>query len=143
LPRNSLVKILTPEVTLQAPPSRPVRVLVVEDNHVVALDIMNIVRDNGGTVVGHATTGSRAIHLAIQHKPDVVLMDVRLDGSLDGVSAASTIRRVQHTPIVFVTGQGDATTMRRVAEFGDAPVLLKPVDPSALQDAITQAARLI
>jgi DNA-binding NarL/FixJ family response regulator len=131
-----------PETSSLASQSRPVRVLVVEDNHVVALDIMNIVRDNGGTVVGHATTGSRAIHLALQHKPDVVLMDVRLDGSLDGVSAASTIRRVQHTPIVFVTGQGDAVTLRRVAEFGDAPVLLKPVDPSALQNAITQVARL-
>lgn len=107
------------------------------------MDIMSIVQDHGGTVVGHATTGSRAIHLALQHKPDVVLMDIRLDGSLDGVSAASTIRRVQDTPVVFVTGQGDAATMRRVADFGDARVLVKPIDPAALQNAIDQAARLI
>ena len=119
--------------------SGPVRVLVVEDNYLVAMDIMSIVRDHGGMVVGHATTGSRAIHLALQHKPDVVLMDIRLDGSVDGISAASTIRRVQDTPIVFVTGQGDAVTMTRVAEFG-APILIKPIDPEALQTAIVQAA---
>lgn len=133
--------MVMPETSSLSTQSRAVRVLVVEDNHVVALDIMNIVRDTGGIVVGHATTGSRAIHMAIQHKPDVVLMDIRLDGSLDGVSAASTIRRVQDTPIVFVTGQGDAATMRRVAEFGTAPVVLKPVDPVVLQDAISRAAR--
>lgn len=133
--------MVMPETSSLSTQSRSVRVLVVEDNHVVALDIMNIVRDTGGIVVGHATTGSRAIHMAIQHKPDVVLMDIRLDGSLDGVSAASTIRRVQDTPIVFVTGQGDSATMRRVAEFGTAPVVLKPVDPAVLQDAISRAAR--
>jgi two-component system, cell cycle sensor histidine kinase and response regulator CckA len=132
-----------PERAALRQPNGPVRVLVVEDNYLVAMDIMSIVRDHGGTVVGHATTGSRAIHMALQHKPDVVLMDIRLDGSLDGVSAASTIRRVQDTPIVFVTGQGDAVTMRRIADFGGAPILLKPIDPSALQTAIAQAARLL
>jgi DNA-binding NarL/FixJ family response regulator len=123
--------------------SGSLRVLVVEDNYLVAMDIMSIVRDRGGTVVGHATTGSRAIHLALQHKPDVVLMDIRLDGSLDGVSAASTIRRVQDTPIVFVTGQGDAATMQRVADFGDARILIKPIDPEALEAAISEVARAV
>jgi CheY-like chemotaxis protein len=118
---------------------RKVRVLVVEDDALIAMDLSVSVSQLGGDVVDVAATAAEAMRLASELRPDVVLMDVRLRGEPDGVEAAQVIRARAATPIIFVTGNSDHETLRRMAQLGGAQVILKPVLISELRDAIIRA----
>jgi CheY-like chemotaxis protein len=117
---------------------KALRVLVVEDNAAIALDLSCIVTQRGGTVVAQTSVPAEAVRLAARVEPDVILMDVRLFGSMDGIDAALQIRRHRPVPVVFVTGNGDPHTLSRLALFG-APVVLKPFAPEQIEAAILGA----
>ena len=106
----------------------PCRILIVEDDALIALDLQRTIEDLGGAVVGRASRTAEAIGLAAKHRPDVVLMDIRLASGSDGIEAARGIRRLQQIPIIFVTGNTDPATRERVFEFSDVALLNKPVD---------------
>ena len=106
----------------------PCRILIVEDDALIALDLQQTVEELGGAVVGRASRADDAIGLAAKHRPDVVLMDIRLAGGSDGIEAAHGIRRLQQIPIIFVTGNTDPATRERVLEISDVSLLNKPVD---------------
>jgi CheY-like chemotaxis protein len=106
----------------------PCRILIVEDDALIALDLQQTIEDLGGAVVGRASRTLEAIGLAAKHQPDVVLMDIRLAGGSDGIEAARGIRRLHEIPIVFVTGNADPATRERVLEFSNVALLNKPVD---------------
>jgi two-component system, response regulator PdtaR len=75
--------------------------------------------------------------MAMDNQPDVVLMDVNLDGSREGIEAAGWLREVCEVPIVFVTACGDEGTIERIHEqVPGAPVLAKPIYPQILADAV-------
>jgi CheY-like chemotaxis protein len=114
----------------------PCRVLIVEDDALIALDLQQTIEELGGLVVGRASRTPEAIGLAAKYKPDVVLMDIRLAGGSDGIDAARGIQRLRQTPIIFVTGNTDPVTRGRVLEFGDAPLLNKPVDQVLLRSIL-------
>lgn len=97
------------------------------------------VEDYGGRVVGVAALPSDAFGLVVEHRPDVVLMDVKLKDGHDGLHAAEAMRLLYRTPIVFCTGYGSPETMRRIEQFGGSACLLKPVQPAELRDAILRA----
>jgi CheY-like chemotaxis protein len=85
------------------------KVLVVEDELLVARDIEQQLLDLGYQPVGLATRGEEAIALAKQTRPDLVLMDIQLAGDMDGIAAAQVIRNECALPVVFGTGQVDRT----------------------------------
>jgi CheY-like chemotaxis protein len=116
-----------------------VRVLVVEDDALIAMDLSVSVSQLGGDVVDVVATARDALRLASELRPDVVLMDVRLRGEPDGVEAAQVIHARGPTPIIFVTGNSDQETLRRMAALGVAQIILKPVLISELRDAIIRA----
>ena len=113
-----------------------VRVLIVEDDGLLALDLTNIIEQWGGEAVGVATSAARAIRLAHELRPDLVLMDIRLQGAIDGIEAAREIRDLYGCAVIFITAHSDPDTLRRVREIGSPPVLSKPVDGSRLLAAI-------
>lgn len=117
---------------------RPVRTMVVEDDALIALELSCIITERGGSVIARTSVPLEAITLAARLQPDVVLMDVRLFGSMDGIDAARQINRSRRIPIVFVTGNGDARTLGRLAEAG-SPVVLKPFTPEQIEAAIITA----
>jgi CheY-like chemotaxis protein len=119
---------------------RRLRLLVVEDDALIAMDLALSISELGGQVVAVAVTGQDAVRLVDEFAPDVVLMDVRLRGEPDGIEAAQVIQRRGRTPVVFVTGNSDADTMRRMRQVGDAQIILKPVLINELRDAIIRAA---
>src|SRR5688572_20253815 len=94
---------------------RKVRVLVVEDDALIAMDLSVSVSQLGGSVVEVAATARDAMRFVHELRPDVVLMDVRLRGEPDGVEAAQIIQARGSTPIIFVTGNSDRETLRRMA----------------------------
>ena len=90
---------------------RGARVLVVEDDGVLALDLAETLDDLGYTVAGTATRGEEAIDLARRLHPNLILMDVGLAGDIDGIAAAEAIRDEHDVPVVFLTAHADDDTL--------------------------------
>lgn len=112
-----------------------IRILIVEDESIVQLDLQSRVRRLGHTVVGVASAGEEAVAKAALLSPDLILMDVCLEGEMDGIEAARRIRSAQTIPIVYVTAYTDAV------DGGSplAPRLSKPFRTPELRDIIEQA----
>ena len=119
---------------------RKLRLLIVEDDALIAMDLAVSVGELGGQVVAVAVSAGDAMRLAEELQPDVVLMDVRLRGEPDGIEAAHMIQRRGPMPIVFVTGNSDSDTMQRMGQLSGAQIILKPVLINELRDAIIRAA---
>ncbi len=114
-----------------------VRVLVIEDEAVIALDVADIVRNAGHEVVGIAATEKAAIELAKKHSPHLVLADIQLRGADSGISAVNQIMKSMSVPVIFVTGFPERLLTGKQVE--PAFVISKPFDPDLLRAAIAQA----
>ena len=95
----------------------------------------------GFQVVGVAATTAEALHLANDTDPDIAILDIRLAGRRDGIEAAMLLRQKSGLPVLFVTGEGDATTRLRAAAAEPAAYLLKPVSGDQLVRAVELALR--
>src|SRR5258708_6206021 len=115
----------------------PARIVVVEDERVVARDIQHQLTRIGHTVVGVTPSGEDAVRLALESHPDLVLMDIRLEGALDGVDAAQQIRDRCQVPVVYLTAYADDETLRRArpsAAFRCLPQPLADLQPRPATD---------
>ena len=112
------------------------KILVVEDDAVARLDIQAALERAGYAVVGIAVSGGEAIQQAETLQPDLVLMDIRLEGAMDGVEAANEIGRRFDIPIIFLTVYTDDETLNWAKVSGPFGYLLKPVDHAELKSAI-------
>ena len=92
---------------------KPKGILIVEDEAIVAMDIQARLESLGYNVLGTADSGARAITLASATRPDLVMMDIRLHGPMDGISAAETIHETTRSPIVFLTAHAEEPTLQR------------------------------
>jgi PAS domain S-box-containing protein len=117
----------------------PARVLIVEDERIVARDIQNRLTQLGYEVVGVTRFGEEAVRLADQLRPDLVLMDIRLEGGMDGVDAALEIRRRAPVPIVYLTAYTDDDTLRRARVTEPLGYILKPFEERELRTVIEMA----
>lgn len=115
------------------------RILVVEDESIVAMDIQDRLESLGYTVVGTAATGERAIERAFRFRPDLILMDIRLQGEMDGIEAAAQILQQLTVPIIFLTANADAPTIERAKKTNPFGYVLKPFEERDLQTAIEMA----
>ncbi len=112
------------------------RILVVEDETIVALDLQNSLKILGYEVVGHASSGEEAIAKANATQPDLVLMDIILKGEMDGVQAADTIRAQLNIPIIFLTACADERTLQRAKVTEAFGYILKPFEERELHGHI-------
>ncbi|TDG23112.1 PAS domain S-box protein [Paraburkholderia silviterrae] len=117
----------------------PARILIVEDDRVVARDIAQQMVRCGHTVVGSVASGEEAIQMATRALPDLVLMDVRLEGELDGIDAARQLRDALNLPVVFLTAYADEETVRRATVTEPFGYLLKPFDDQQLRTVVEMA----
>jgi len=118
---------------------RPSKILIVEDDRVVARDIQDHLTRIGHAVVGLAARGEDALPLAIQSQPDLVLMDIRLEGEVDGIDAAQQIRDCCRIPVVYLTAYADDQTLQRAGITEPFGYLLKPFEDSQLRTTIEMA----
>jgi CheY-like chemotaxis protein len=119
--------------------SKP-RVLVVEDEIFVAWHLEAALRDLDCAVCDLVPDGESAVDRAACLHADLVLMDINLQGTIDGVEAARRIREHADTPVIFITAYSDPATLRRIRELvPDAPVLAKPISPGVLKRAVSVA----
>jgi CheY-like chemotaxis protein len=113
------------------------RVLIVEDELLVAWHLESLAREQHLEVCGLVPDGDGAIEQAVDFDVDLILMDIRLAGRMDGIEAARRIRERRTTPIIFITAHGDPATRATVDRvIPNAPVLAKPISADRLRDAI-------
>jgi DNA-binding NarL/FixJ family response regulator len=114
------------------------RILIVEDQALVALDLREYLTGMGMTVVGVVDSAAAAVDTAVRERPDVVLMDIRLQGERDGVDAALDLQRLDMA-IVFLTAHSDRATLERVRRSAPFGYLLKPIQDYELIATIERA----
>jgi diguanylate cyclase (GGDEF)-like protein/PAS domain S-box-containing protein len=102
------------------------KVMLVEDEVVIAMDTQHQLEDFGYNVVANAFTGEQAIIEATQFKPEIVIMDIVLTGKMDGITAAQSITKELHIPVIFLTAYSDPETLRRAKASGASSYLIKP-----------------
>ncbi|MDR7666183.1 response regulator [Methanosarcina sp. Z-7115] len=112
------------------------RILIVEDEHIVAMGIKKMLKSLGYTVTGVASSGEDAISKTESTFPDVVLMDIMLKGDLDGVEAAREIRERFDVPIVYLTAYSDNNILERAKITEPFGYIIKPFDEKDLYSSI-------
>lgn len=115
--------------------SAPRRVVVAEDESLIRMDIVEILRDNGFDVVGEAGDGETAVALATELRPDLVIMDIRMP-QLDGIEAAKRLSENHIAPVVLLTAFSQKELVEQASEAGALAYVVKPFTPNDLLPAI-------
>ncbi len=116
-------------------------ILIVDDEFLIVEGLRAQIEDFGLAVCGSADTASKAIALAQELQPRLVLMDMRLSGKADGVDAALAIHDTVGSQVIFITGSREPATLARIALDHALTVLFKPVTARQLQTAIDAVMR--
>ena len=115
------------------------QVLVVEDEAVVAMDIQSKLESLGYFVIALIRSGEEAVQTACEMRPDLILMDITLQGAMDGISAAACIQERNPTPVVYLTANGDKDTLHRATMTEPLGYVIKPFKEQDLRAAIEVA----
>ena len=119
-------------------PAQP-RVLIVDDEYLFALSLAADMQALGFDICDIAANRQDAFLQAMEDAPDIVLMDVNLEGGREGIEAARWLREVCDIPIIFITAYTDRDTVERIHEqVPDAPVIAKPLYRERLASAVAQ-----
>jgi two-component system cell cycle sensor histidine kinase/response regulator CckA len=121
-----------------AQPLKPT-ILVVEDERLVAMDLKLMLEQLGYQVLGLAADGPTAIASAQQLQPQLILMDIHLQGAMDGIEVAAAIRLLSDVPIIFLTAHADPATRARVRALAPYGYLIKPFDDRLLEVTLEMA----
>jgi two-component system, response regulator PdtaR len=119
--------------------ARSLRVLIVEDEFFISLYTKELVEELGHVVVGIAVSADQAVNVAERERPDVVLMDIRLNGSRDGIEAADEIRKRLGIGSIFVTANTDPQTRQRAQASRPFGFLEKPLTEQRLKIGLSKA----
>ena len=115
------------------------KILIVEDEQLIAHDIQGLLTDWGYEVVGCANHAAQAIGYFEKHSPDIVLLDIHLGETTDGVDLARRFNTIKKVPLVFLTAQSDFQTVERAKTVEPAAYLLKPFDERHLHISLELA----
>ncbi|MEN3940479.1 response regulator [Prosthecobacter sp. SYSU 5D2] len=119
--------------------STPLNVFIVEDESLVAMDLEDRLAKMGYQVCGMADNGGEALAGILAVKADLVLMDIHLRDSMDGVDVAASLRKTSNVPVIFVTAHADEITLRRAGQAEPFGYVLKPFDERELRATIEMA----
>jgi response regulator NasT len=127
------------EVPEEPAPHEPLRVLVAEDEALIRMDLVEMLREEGYDVVGEAGDGAQAIELARELKPGLVMMDIKMPGT-DGLEAATTIAQERIAPVVMLTAFSQRELVESARDAGAMAYLVKPFSKTDVVPAIEVAA---
>ncbi len=114
------------------------KILLVEDDEIIAFLHRHFAEKCGFEVIDTVDNGLSAIEETKESNPDAVLMDIRINGELDGIETALRIREFSDTPIIFLRGNSDENTLNRAKEAGSMGYLVKPVKHQELCAILSQ-----
>lgn len=102
------------------------KVLIVEDDMIISLVVENMIKELGHIVVGKAVSGEEAIDIANIEKPDILLMDIRLKGEMDGIDTVAKIKETIDSQVIYLTGNSDRLNFERAKDTDFADLIVKP-----------------
>lgn len=108
------------------------KVLIVEDEMIISLLIEKMVMNLGHQVLKKVPSGEEAVKCAIEEEPDIILMDIRLDGEINGIEAMSQIHKDRNIPVIYISGNTDALTKGKLSDSDYVDFLPKPITISDL-----------
>ncbi len=111
-------------------------ILIVEDEAVIALNIKEMLEQRNFEIAGIASKGEEAVKLALQQKPDLILMDIILSGKMDGVAAYEKIKAQYDIPVIYLTAHSDEMTLNRAKKTEPQGYILKPISQRELYSAV-------
>lgn len=114
----------------------PKKILVTEDEAIVAMDIKQRLENQGFEVTATVATGADAIRSIEANRPDLALMDIHIRGDIDGIETAARIHEHHQIPVIFLTANSDTATIDRAKTVGPVAYLLKPFDDRELKASI-------
>ncbi|NDV22121.1 HD domain-containing phosphohydrolase [Desulfovibrio sp. JC022] len=117
----------------------PSRILVVEDEAIVSLDIQGRLKKLGYHVAGIATSGEQAVQILEECNPDLILMDIMLEGDMDGIDTAAAINKECNIPIIYLTAYADNDTLKRAKITEPFGYIIKPFEDRELNLTIEMA----
>lgn len=109
------------------------KILVVEDENIIAMDIRCTLKNLGYDVCGVVSSGEESVRKASSMSPDLILMDIKLRGNMDGISAAKRIQSRSNIPVLYLTAYGDEKTMNRLDKTKPFGFIQKPFAENELQ----------
>jgi len=116
-----------------------IKILVVEDEIIIAMEIADRLSSMGYDVLRIVANGEMAINVVMQDKPDLILMDIMIQGDMDGIDTATKIRKFSDVPVIYLTANADEATLQR-AKVSDAfGYLIKPFEEKELNTTIEMA----
>ena len=114
------------------------RIAIVENEALVAMGIQGILEKNGHEIVTMATRGATAAELILQHKPDLVLLDINLKGDgLDGLDVCRLAIEMTETKVIIITAYSDPEMQQRALEAGADEIMIKPITEDALTSVLS------
>lgn len=114
----------------------PIRILIVEDDMIIAANISLQLSILGYEITGIETKGEEAVHHALETKPDIILMDINLKGKSSGIEAAHAIHQILDIPIIFLTANQDDATFEKAKEVQPFAFIAKPFTKQVLERTI-------
>ncbi|MFO7798124.1 response regulator [Rhodohalobacter sp.] len=117
-------------------------VVIVEDDMILSMVAERVVETLGFKVVAKAASGEQAIEKIKEHQPDVLLMDIFLEGSIDGIETVSRIRSFSNVPVIYVSGNSDKDHMARAKKTGYVDFLSKPISQSKIIQPMEKAIQI-
>jgi CheY-like chemotaxis protein len=115
------------------------RILLVEDDDIIAKVADWRLKNLGYDVCGRATSAAEAMELVVNEKPDLVFMDINIKGDVDGIETATMIKKGFNIPVVFVTSHSDGPTLERAKAINPDGFIIKPFEDNDLRVAIELA----
>ena len=119
------------------------KVMIVEDDAIIGMDIEHRVRRLGYEVTGVADNAEEAINLAADTKPDIALMDIRLRGDIDGIDTARMLKEQFALPVIFITAYSDLKMRSRALDLNPAGYIVKPIREVELKNTLEEARKII
>ncbi len=112
------------------------RIMIVEDELLIQMVNKQMLENAGYVICCSTTSGEEAVPMALERKPHLIIMDIKLDGEMDGITAMEEIQKVINIPVLYVSGNSDEATMKRVQKTNMVDFIVKPVDYNLLMAKI-------
>jgi len=114
-------------------------ILICEDEQIIQMGLKKFLNNSGYERLVFVQTGEAAIESASTIKPNVVLMDIKLSGKIDGITAGETIMNHHKIPVIFITAHSDGETLKRISKLPFSDYITKPYSEARILESLEKA----